>query len=712
MKIDDVTGGQININGTTYDMVEAKVNGVVVWPSNVVYTYQIVASTVQTIYSGVENYIRADGANYAYIIGDVNVYANGVFVRTITGASLTPVLRADTAFHLNAYGSILGDDLWRSEKSVRTETVDVHYDTSASVTASVTQEANIKTETSRTATGSKKYGIATITYSDYQVSISADKYTSAIAAAPASGALTTALRATLSVSASHLETGTRPWTQDALVSYSYTSGATSSATVTDYYSGTETDSPVSVTDTPTISGGATGFTRNNLYVTIASEGTTAYPAGRSATYTATVTKIGGGTVTASVTLYQLKNEIVNTTDNTVRTTGTAYDTNTQDNYNVLLNVSNFTTTSTAALASGSEASMAITASHRNIKITHTPYTDTTTYRYTWSSGAISTDTETTTGVIDGDPVYTTITDSPTPTVSGEGFSLEQLSGTWYVIVASRGTVSSMSARSGLIEVSNGDASASQRVWQARNWYTEEYVMDLSVVIDYSGAMLPSTGGFYNVTAHSYRYTRRTYDSGEQADVSRTNYSAPLSTENCSPTTSISSISGERTFQIEVGPNSSTTDVRTVSLTLTAGGETATDSRMQDSQVEPGVGQVATLLPYIPKVGTNRGKVYYTLDIERGTTTSSTVSLRFCYQRNGGSKQTINVGNYNISVTAAPVLFNPSGAVIPNFTTARTVKAWFEVVSTGDFSMIHADEDTYYTYVEFDPYVPPTPVDTT
>lgn len=702
MRIDDAIGGKL----AGYEMVEAKFNGTVVWPLN--YTYLITAARV--VYSaGSAIYAKGSYAwdgNYAYVLGTVNVYINGVLVNTLTDVRLTPTVEQGSWFSVDTSLNILGNNLGTVPSAQHNETVTVAYGNS-STTVTVSQQANVKTPTSYTPTGSKHYGLPTVTAYNYQVDFSTNKYGSAASAAPASGATTTDLRATLSITANHIEVTTTPWTQDALVNYSYTSGATSSATEADYYSGTDTSSPVQVTDTPTITGSATGFTRSGMYVTIASEGTTSYPSGRSVTYTASVDKMGGGTQTDTVTLYQAKNEIVSDEPSTVRTYGSPYQESSDGNYVASVVITQYTSSSSPAPASGGSAGLIITASHEHTVTTKRDWTDTTIHTYTWSSGSSS----------HSQPSYdygtetmgsttTTVTDNPTPifSVANEGFSFN--SDYTAINIASRENTYSSSTRSAQVKVTNGTASSTAWIYQAKNGRASEYVYDLSVAIQYNGAMFPDTGGIYTVNAHSYRYTRYTYDSGVIEDVSRTNYTAQLTKVNCNTTTTVNTIYGEKTFQIEVAPNPSTTDVRTVGLTLTAGNTTATDTRFQDTMVEPGVGNVAILLPYIPKVGTNKGKVYYTLEIKHGSVTSSLVSLNFCYRRNGGSKQTVNVGGYTISETSSPVLFQASG--IPNFANDRSVKAWFEVQSTGSFNVIYANETDYYTYVEFDPYIPPTP----
>lgn len=695
MRIDDVIGGKL----AGYEMVEAKFNGTVVWPLN--YTYLITAARV--VYSaGSAIYAKGSYAwdgNYAYVLGTVNVYINGVLVNTLTDVRLTPTVEQGSWFSVDTSLNILGNNLGTIPSAQHNETVTVAYGNS-STTVTVSQQANVKTPTSYTPTGSKHYGLPTVTASDYQVDFSTNKYGSAASAAPASGATTTALQATLSVTASHIEVTTTPWTQDAYVVYTYTSGASSDGTIADYYSGTDTSSPVSVTDTPTISGSAAGFTRSGMYVTIASEGTTSYPSGRSVTYTASVSKMGGGTAQDTVTLYQALNKVEGTSSNTTRSWGNPYDTNTQSDYTASLSLNRYNTSSSPAPAGGGTATITITANHKNTKITHRPYTDTTVTTSTWSSGSTSTSTSTNSGEATDTPVVTTITDSPTPTSSQNWATISGST----LTIASRGTSPSSTYRYATISVTNGTASATELVYQAKNGSTTGYLYDLAISISLSTGTIPAGGGNYTVSARSYRITRTTYDSGAINDTS-SKYTAQLAKQNC--TSSKTTVYGDETFSIEVTPNSSTTDPRIVKLTLSAGGESVVAQAIQDAVPIP-TNQVATFLPYIPTTGTNKGKVYYTFRVDSGSLTSATVTgLYFRYQRNGGSTQSVNIGSFNVAQTSSPVLLNVSG--IPDFSSSRSVKAWFDITgSKGGFDNIKANESTYYTYVEFDPYVPPTP----
>ena len=85
--IDIVAGGRVNIGGNVYPIDEIKVRpvgasqGQVVWPTaNTALTYQIVSYRVA--YSS-GSIILANGGNYAYCVGDVKVFRDGIEVQTL-----------------------------------------------------------------------------------------------------------------------------------------------------------------------------------------------------------------------------------------------------------------------------------------------------------------------------------------------------------------------------------------------------------------------------------------------------------------------------------------------------------------------------------------------------------------------------------------------------------------------------------------------------
>lgn len=311
MKMENVQGGKLG--GTNYQMVEAKFNGVVVWPISqpVVITYSILSVNVN--YSA-GNTLYASGANYATFTGSIQEYHDGQAYGSPFSAPLTPsgIYESNPRVYISG-NAVYGMDLGTNEYSDTYWTVALTYH-GANNSAYVSQQENVKTVTDRQPTGSKTYGSSSTEYSNYQMTFSSNKYTHSFAGdeAPASGATTSALAATLSVSnMQHLEVDTTPWTQDALVSYHYTSHpeTTLTQTVSNYYSGSDVTRSEWVADSLyDITGSAAGFTRNNMTVTVDSEGTQNLPSGRSVTYTARVQKHDSSFFTQQVTLYQQANE--------------------------------------------------------------------------------------------------------------------------------------------------------------------------------------------------------------------------------------------------------------------------------------------------------------------------------------------------------------------------------------------------------------------
>lgn len=155
--------------------------------------------------------------------------------------------------------------------------------------------------------------------------------------------------------------------------------------------------------------------------------------------------------------------------------GTPYvDGYTDSDYFVSISSNRYTSTSTAAPASGTtsatRAYLTVVAYHNQTEIIRTPWTRYATPHYTWTSGATSV----------GDPVVDRrwseqssgaterVTDTATITGGGSGFTL---SGN-YVSVASEGTTEYTSGRNTYFYATNGTASDSVRLFQARNVITE------------------------------------------------------------------------------------------------------------------------------------------------------------------------------------------------------------------------------------------------
>lgn len=359
MKMENVTEGKLG--RTNYKMVEAKFNGTIVWPTAVVYTY--VVSNVQIHYSKypTEQYIGASGDRYsddfAYWTGNVEVKKNGVHYDTLTGAYLTPRASGAGWFYTDTatVGGTAGVTIVRAVDLANNETFDymttdvaVCYATSNYVSGgTVRQQINAVTSTSY---GEKSYGTPEIVSGsarDYTVLITSPSYTSSANPCPAGGG-----SVTLVTSATHTVTQRTPWTRS--YTKTYTSGSTSSGTESNY-----DDSPVTVQDTPTITGSADGFSRSGNNVTIANRGTTT-GAIRSVTYTAT-----NNSATNSVTLYQQKNEATAHSD-AVRSIAIDYSGTLPNTYGVYTVNYSFYNTVYTAYTSGEETEHQNTAVTANV----------------------------------------------------------------------------------------------------------------------------------------------------------------------------------------------------------------------------------------------------------------------------------------------------------------------------------------------------------
>lgn len=695
MKMENVTGGKFVHNGVTYTMEEARYNGVKVWPLNYTITYQVVQSSVRLVYSSGTK-LLASGQNYVSAYGNVQVFHDSVYHHTNENVQLSIALIQGSVFYLvgqNVYGPYLNDNL-TSEYS---ETIQVYYDTSTYVSAGqVTQEANTRQAITTPEYSERQYGIPQVSTYGYSVSISADKYTSSASACSAKGSTATLGSATLTASGSHTKRTDTDWFRTVTTTYEYTSTRQKTETVP-YDSGTETTIEP-VTDTITSSmiseAGSSGFSRSGFTVSIASAGTTSLPSGRSRRYTVTA---ADGETTDYVILYQGKNEIVDTIYGTPeRTYGTPETTTAKDQYSVTLYAPNYTTSQTGAPASGGATSLVARGYHMETPTTVTPWTDVSSVTYVWTSDATSPGESV---VVDSGSDTTTGTATQvedTPTVTGGATWLTYTQSTDALVVQSAGTTIVSNGRSATFTASNGSATpATLTIYQLANTRTTSYAYERAIEIQYTGN-LPSSASTYSVTYSSFRTPTYSYTSGVTETGAKDAYAATVAGTNCTPSTT--SVSGTGAITIEVAANTSTTQTRTVSVSLTSGGTTISDSRTQSASV-PTSQNVATFKPYIFPYNAGpyiKGKVYYQFLIESGSVTSSTITgLNFRYQVNGGTKQTVQIGSFLVEEHTDPTALEPQGITIPTFSSG-TIKCWFEVTgSKGSFDVINADENTYY-----------------
>ena len=314
MKMEDVTGGQIKIGSTVYNMVEAKFGGVVVWPLNAAVTYQVVSGTPyfvfynqneQMVYSA--DKLKADGSLHAKMFGDVRVLENGVVKQTLPSVELHLTLPSASPFTIIG-NSVYGNNLGTTETPQQSSAIYVNYETSFPINGgTLYQEANVRTVVdtdygewqtiSDTPTGNPY---------DYHVDIDATQYTHRTSSDECSAAGGSTQLYFPSGTCYHLQAVNRTRTRTVTENCTYTAtGSTIHAEPQQPQ--TETVPWIAtIEDTPTVtivSGDTTAFhlSTSTLAVTIDSRGRVS-GSQRSMTFRAT-----NSNVTADVTVYQEAN---------------------------------------------------------------------------------------------------------------------------------------------------------------------------------------------------------------------------------------------------------------------------------------------------------------------------------------------------------------------------------------------------------------------
>lgn len=296
MKMEDVTGGQMKIGSTIYEMVEAKFNGTVVWPLNIAYTYQIDQNSISFHYTDGYYMLRANGNNGVYFTGTVLKMNGSTVVETLTGVTLIPSLQPGSEYYLGDSYTVWGHNLETTERSQYNEQITLSYQ-NATANVTIYQQANVKS-----AYGDPVYGPAivdseTVTgTSNYTLVFTADQYYSSSSKCPASGGT-----ARFTLSGSHDEVYTEYWHRTVTQNYTYTATGSTLYPETNTQYGNTPGNSRQVTDTPTITkiSGDSAIILSGLDVTIPSEGQVEYLSGRSATFRA----INGG-LSKDITIYQ------------------------------------------------------------------------------------------------------------------------------------------------------------------------------------------------------------------------------------------------------------------------------------------------------------------------------------------------------------------------------------------------------------------------
>lgn len=713
MKMEEVIGGAIKIGGTTYNMVEAKYSGVIVWPAGqpvVTTTYEVVASSVYYIFSNGGSYLRASGSNYASAFGTVLVKEDGQTVETLSNTRLNVYLPEGSPFHIsnnNIFGDNLGTTLYPNGLS---GSVYVSYRTSSTVTAGalVYQEENVVESTS-TSQGTPVYDYEHATYSyDYTLAFDANRYDSTSSKCPANGGT-----ATLTLSAYHYVESWIPWTRIDTTTYTYTSQAQDVSTTT--VSDTEY-SKRRVTDTATITGSATGFSRSNLAVSIDSYLTTSsgWDTGRSVTYTARVQKYDNTYLTETLTIYQDADSIRETIPVTERE-WTSQPQTSYSNYSVAMTIANYDYVCSAthpASAGQSFVGFGLSGSHREV-VTR-DYVDVTTETTYWVSG------RTTTGTPSTESGTATISDETIQDTPSLAFAYETGHGSGWLThdstnsrlnIASEGTTTYTNAsgygRRGKITATNGTATQEIYVYQARNTRTTEWDYNLAVSIN-GDDVIPASQTQIGVSYTCQRRSRYTYTSGDSTTWSA--YESVTPTIDITPSGCEVQNLTSSAFTVNLGTYTAQVD-REITVTISYGTATPVSDSITQSAYVPTTQNVATFKPLFFNVDTGpftAGKVYYLLTIDSGSVTSSTLTnVYFCYQRGSAigtsTKTEVICGSITVSETGTnPGTFQPSEQTqgITLSVTGQEIRAWFEVRgSKGNFDVVNADGTTDGHYYE-------------
>ena len=672
-------------------MVEAKYNGQVVWPvaQPVVTTYVVVASSVYYLFSNSGNILLASGSNYAQVYGTVLVKENGETVNTLYDQRLDVHLPSGSPFYVSN-NRIFGNNLGTTVTSQQESYVNVTYSTSASVQAStkIYQEAN--EDSTSTVTGEKVYDYQhqTVSYRDYGISFSANRYYSSSSRCPAYGGT-----AGLSLSAWHWEDTVTPWTQTTTTTHTFTS--TASYTETSTTSGSDATGSTQVSDSAVISGSATGFSRSGNNVTIASYVTnsTNWAVGRSVTYTATVTKHDNTTLTSSLTIYQDPDSISATTYDEEREWASTTQTSNTD-YAVTIAVSQYTSSSAPCPAGGGYAGIGLGGSHKEV-VTR-DYTDISTPHYTWVSGRQTTGQPTTTTGTAVISEQTITTDVPTLSISQNWVTYD--SSNDRLVFDTRGTTTG-SARNATVTATNGDATDSVTVYQQANTRHADFSYNMSVEILADGATLPGTAGVYVVRYVSERTLTYTYTSGASGTSSTDPYSATIRVSNCTVHDGITTVSGTGAFSIDVTQNPSTTQSRTIEVWLDgASADSPHATIQQDAYVAP-VQNVATFEPYIwtgQSTGPyQHGHLYYLFSVDKGSLSGGTLAgVELHYKTSpDGAETTYIIGSLPVEDTSQSGPVEITGQNVPTWSSGMVI-ARFTITGTGGFDTVNTPTETF------------------
>ena len=246
-------------------------------------------------------------------------------------------------------------------------------------------------------------------------------------------------------------------------------------------------------------------------------------------------------------------------------------------------------------------------------------------------------------------------------------------------IASEGVTPYQNGRSAELTAYNGSASDSVTVYQQYNVVEEvNYAYTLSVDIDVSGT-IPSSGGTYSVDYVAKRTQTDVYTSGGEDVHSESGITAEVSGSNCTPDTQF--VTGAGSFDIEVDPNLSPVFTRNIGVTISAFGESASDSAVQDYYVEPSV-DAAAISAF---ADFRTGRVSLRLVMTSGTFPGEVVigGLVYHYIPTGSYERTIPILD---EVTVDDPMIGVAISEIPAFSSGSSGEHWFTATSVSEIGL--------------------------
>ena len=355
-------------------------------------------------------------------------------------------------------------------------------------------------------------------------------------------------------------------------------------------------------------------------------------------------------------------------------------------------ISRYKTANNSCPAYGGTANMSYSGGHDMSNYSTTAWTDWTTLTHTFTSGSV---------VVD--PAIVTATGQYGPTAVGDPWTVsDNISAptlpAWLTFsngvltFASEGTDTYQNGRYAALTATNGSASDTETVYQQYNVVEEtSYAYNLSVEIDVSGT-IPSSGGVYSVDYVAKRTQSDVYTSGATYAHSETSITAEVSGTNCTPDTQF--VTGAGTTSIEVDPNTSTILTKDIIVTLSAFGNTASDTAVQDVYSPPVVATAAITAD----VNFRTGGIRMRLTMTSGTFPSNPVvisGITYHYVRTGYTTE------HTVPVVADVTISDPRLSEliseIPAWSAGDSGTHWFSATSVSEIGL----GNTTFPHTEFE-----------